>query len=113
MAFPEIVSALMTAGFEGYSVDYRTATATYFAADGGLIALPIHAVAAPVAPRFDGAAMQAAIREAQASGPDYTYAGFCEKATAAGCAQYLVSFTGRRALYIGRDGATHVEHFPD
>ena len=113
MAFPQIVGALMVAGFEGYAVDYRTGAATYFAADGGLITLPIHAVATPVAPRFDAAAMQAAIREAQANGPDYTYAGFCEKAATAGCASYLVSFTGRRALYIGRDGATHVEHFPD
>ncbi len=44
--------------------------------------------------------------------PGYTYRGFCEKAAAAGCAGYLVSFSGRRALYFGRDGATHVEPFP-
>ena len=112
MAFPDIVGALMAAGFEGYAVDYRTGQATYYAVDGGLVSLPIHALATPVAPHFDADAMQAAIREAQANGPDYTYAGFCEKAAAAGCAQYLVSFTGRRALYIGRDAATHVEHFP-
>ena len=113
MAFPDIIGALIEAGFEGYSVDFRTGTATYYAAEGGLIALPIHAIATPVAPRFDTDAMQAAIREAQANRPDYTYAGFCEKAAVAGCASYLVSFTGRRALYIGRDGGTHVEHFPD
>lgn len=113
MAFPAIVGALIGAGFEGYSVDFRLGGATYYAEDGSLITLPIHAIATPVAPRFDAAAMQSAIREAQANGPDYTYAGFCEKAAAAGCASYLVSFTGRRALYIGRDGGTHVEHFPD
>lgn len=118
MAFPDIVGALVTAGFEGYSVDFRAGTATYYAADqngenGSLITLHIHAIATPVAPRFDADAMQAAIREAQANGPDYTYAGFCEKAAAAGCASYLVSFTGRRVLYVGRDGGTHVEHFPD
>lgn len=113
MAFPQIVGALIAAGFEGYSVDFRSGIATYYAEDDGLTTLPIHAVTTPIAPRFDAAAMQAAIREAQANGPDYTYAGFCEKAAAAGCASYLVSFTGRRALYIGRDGGTHVEHFPD
>lgn len=113
IAFPQIVGALMEAGFEGYTIDFRAATATYYAADGSLIALPIHAVAAPIAPRFDAAAILAAICEAQANGPDYTYAGFCKKAAAAGCASYLVSFIGRRALYIGRDGATHVEHFSE
>ncbi len=113
MAFPDIVSALIGAGFEGYSVDFRLGGATYFAADGAHITLPIHAVTTFVAPLFDAAAMQAAIHEAQANGPDYTYAGFCAKAAAAGCASYLVSFTGRRALYIGRDAATHVEYFLD
>ncbi len=113
MAFPAIVGALIEAGFEGYSVDFRHGTATYYTDDGGLTSLPINAVATPVAPRFDAGAMQAAIREAQENGPDYTYAGFCEKAAAAGCTSYLASFTGRRFLYIGRDGVTHVEHFPD
>ena len=53
-----------------------------------------------------------AIREAQALVPGYSYLGFCAKAKRAGCAGYMVSFSGRRALYFGRDGATHVEHFP-
>jgi len=32
---------------------------------------------------------------------------------AAGRARYIVSFSGRRALYIGRTTETHVEHFPN
>lgn len=56
--------------------------------------------------------MQAAIREAQALVPGYSYRGFCEKAAAAGCALYIVSFSGRRAAYVGRSGDTHTEHFP-
>ena len=36
-----------------------------------------------------------------------------QRARAAGCACYLVSFPGRRAVYLGRDGAVHVEHFPN
>ena len=32
---------------------------------------------------------------------------------AAGCAGYIVSFLGRRVLYIGRTAETHVELFPD
>ena len=61
---------------------------------------------------LDAAALQAAIREAQQQVPGYTYKGFCEKAVSAGCAGYIVSFSGRQALYVGRTAETHVELFP-
>lgn len=82
------------------------------AADGDGIALSTHRVAAAVAPALDAARLLAAIRDAQALVPGYTYRGFCETAAAAGCAGYLVPFSGRRALY-GRTAETHVEPFPD
>ncbi|SLN44372.1 DUF1398 domain-containing protein [Oceanibacterium hippocampi] len=113
MSFPEIVGALIEAGFEGYAIDFRRATATYYLPDGGSVALPAHGVGAAVAPDFDAAGMRAAIREAQQQAPGYSYRGFCEKAVAAGCAGYIVSFPGRRVLYVGRSAETHVEHFPD
>jgi uncharacterized protein YbcV (DUF1398 family) len=113
MSFPEIVGTLIEAGFESYAIDFRRATATYYLPDGESIELPTHRVGAPVAPSFDTARMQAAIREAQQLVPGYTYRGFCEKAAAAGCAGYVVSFSGRRALYVGRTAETHVERFPD
>lgn len=112
MDFPQIVEALMEAGFEGYAVDYRRATATYYLPDGESLELAAHAVSTPVAPRLDAARMQAAVREAQQQAPGYTYKGFSEKAASAGCAGYVVSFSGRRALYIGRTAETHVELFP-
>lgn len=113
MAFPEIVGTLMEAGFESYAIDFRRATATYYLPDGQAVELPAHRVGAPIAPAFDAARMQAAIREAQQQVPGYTYKGFCEKAVTAGCAGYMVSFSGRRALYIGRTAEIHVERFPD
>lgn len=113
MNFPQIVGTLMEAGFEGYAIDYRRATATYYLPDGKSLELAAHAVSTPVAPRFDTTLMQAAIREAQQQVPDYTYSNFCEKAASAGCAGYIVSFSGRRALYFGRTAETHVEHFPN
>ncbi len=113
MTFPKIVGMLMEAGFESYAIDFRRATATYYLPDGESIELPVHRVNAPVAPSFDTALMQAAIREAQQQVPGYTYRGFCEKAVSAGCAGYVVSFSGRRALYVGRTAETHVEHFPN
>jgi len=113
MAFPQIVGALMDAGFEGYAIDFRRATATYHLPDGESVELPARRVEAAIAPTFDAALMQAAIREAQQQAPGYTYKGFCEKAASAGCAGYIVSFLGRRALYFGRTAETHVEVFPD
>lgn len=113
ITFPQIVGALMEAGFESYTIDFRRAAATYYLADGDSIELPTHRIDVPVAPAFDAGAMKSAITEAQQLVPGYTYKGFCNKAARAGCAAYIVSFSGRRALYIGRTGETHVEHFPD
>lgn len=113
MTFPEIVGRLIEAGFESYAIDFRRALATYFMPDGGSIDLPTGDEVLAVASAFDANAIKAAIAEAQALVPGYTYKGFCRKAAAAGCAGYIVSFSGRRALYVGRTAETHVEFFPD
>ena len=111
MTFPQSVRMLMEAGFDGYAVDFRAGTRTYFCPDGTTITLPTHPTSA-VAGRFDAGTVRAAIREAQVMAPGYTYAGFCRKVADAGCAGYFVSIPGRRVLYIGRDGETHTELFP-
>jgi uncharacterized protein YbcV (DUF1398 family) len=113
MTFPQIVGTLMAAGFESYEINFRRATATYYLPDGDNVELATHNIATPVAPNFDSAQISAAIKETQQLVPGYTYKGFCRKAAAAGCAGYVVSLSGRRALYIGRTGETHVEHFPN
>lgn len=113
MTFPQIVGTLMREGFEGYAIDFRRSLATYYLPDGNSVDVPTHRIDAPVAPSFDSARVQAAIKEAQQLEPGYTYLGFCKKIVSAGCAGYIVSFPGRRALYIGRTAETHVEHFPN
>lgn len=112
MSFPESVKLLMEAGFDGYAVDFRRAQRVYYRPDGETLALETGHSPLPVAERFDSAAVREAIREAQAQAPGYTYKGFCEKVTKAGCAGYFVSFPGRRVLYHGRTAETHTEHFP-
>lgn len=113
MSFPQIVGALMEQGFESYAIDFRRATATYFLPNGDNIELPAHKIGVEIAERFDASLVQEAIKEAQQQAPGYTYRGFCQKVASAGCAGYIVSFSGRRALYIGRTAETHVERFPD
>ena len=112
MTFPQIVGTLMQDGFESYAIDFRRAVATYYLADGDTIELPMPKVDVPIAASFDVSAIQVAIKDAQQLVPGYTYKGFCTKVALAGCAGYIVSFSGRRALYVGRTAETYVEHFP-
>ncbi|CCJ07467.1 DUF1398 domain-containing protein [Methylocystis sp. SC2] len=112
MSFPEIVGKLMQAGFESYAIDFRRATATYYLPDGESVVFSTPRLEAPIAPALDTNIVGAAIREAQQSAPGYTYLGFCRKVMAGGCAGYVVSFSGRRAVYFGRTAETHIEHFP-
>lgn len=113
LTFPQIVAELAGAGFESYEIDFRRATATYFLPSGDSVTVEARRPDEVVAPDFDPAAIRAAIGEAQRLVPGYSYPGFRRKVMAAGCAGYIVSFLGRRALYVGRTAETHVEHFPD
>ncbi len=112
MSFPEIVGALAGAGFESYLVDYRAATQCFYRPDGGHVGMALHSMEGEVVARFDAAEMARLVRWAQENGPDYSYTAFSAQAKAAGCAGYLVSFLGRRVVYFGRSGETHVEYFP-
>lgn len=112
MTFPQSLQILMEGGLDGYAVDFRRSTRTYYVPDGEAIELQTEPTRTPVAESFNPSAVREAIREAQALTPGYTYKGFCAKVTAAGCAGYVVSLLGRRVLYYGRTGETHTEYFP-
>lgn len=112
MDFPTIVGTLIDAGFEGYDVDYRRGTSTFFQANGETVHLVMQTLAAPVAATFNATEIERAVREAQTKASGYTYAGFNAKVQAAGCAGYMVSFLGKRVVYFGRTAETHVEYFP-
>ncbi|MCJ8142596.1 DUF1398 domain-containing protein [Ancylobacter sp. A5.8] len=112
LSFPDIVGRLIAAGFEGYTVDYRRNSHTCYLPDGDSIMMDMRPSAGHVAAAFDVAEIERLVRWAQANPADYSYRAFCEKAKAAGCAGYLVSFSGRRVVYFGRTAETHVELFP-
>jgi uncharacterized protein YbcV (DUF1398 family) len=112
MTFPQTLRILMDAGFDGYAVDFRRSTRTYYMPNGETIELETVPTPTPVAESFDGSVVREAIREAQVLVPGYTYKGFCAKVAGAGCAGYVVSLLGRRVLYYGRTGETHTEYFP-
>ncbi|RYE71554.1 MAG: DUF1398 domain-containing protein [Oxalobacteraceae bacterium] len=112
LGFPQIIGKLVAAGFEGYAVDYRRNSQTFYLPDGDNVELAMAPSSGAVAATFESAQVEALVRWAQADGPDYSYAAFCERVKAAGCAGYLVSFLGRRVVYYGRTAETHVELFP-
>lgn len=111
-SFPQIVGTLIAAGFEGYTVDYRSNRQTYYLPTGEATHHPMPPAEGQVAPAFDAAEIERLVRWAQANPADYSYAAFSRLARAAGCAGYIVSFSGRRVVYFGRTAETHVEHFP-
>src|SRR5262245_39007357 len=86
MSFPEIVEQLTSAGFDGYFVDYRRNTTTYFLPDGDSVALDNHSANSNVGAQFDQAGIVTQIKWAQANPPDYSYATFCKNVKALGCA---------------------------
>lgn len=112
MSFPDIVGTLIASGFDGYAVDYRRNTTTYFLPDGDHVVLENRGSDGAVAAAFDQSGIVGQIRWAQSNVPDYSYAAFCKHVKALGCAGYITSFSGRRVLYYGRTAETHVEHFP-
>lgn len=112
MAFSDIVGMLIKSGFEGYVVDYRRNTTTYFLPDGDSVVLENRRADGAVAAQFDQAGVAAQVKWAQSNPPEYSYAAFCKNVKGLGCAGYIVSFLGRRVLYFGRTAETHVEHFP-
>ncbi|MFN3721657.1 MAG: hypothetical protein ACK4VZ_01320 [Paracoccaceae bacterium] len=112
LGFPILLGKLMAAGFEGYAVDYRRNSQTFYLPDGESLVRDLWPSSGQVAAGFDAAAMARLVRWAQSDAADYSYTAFCQQAKAAGCAGYLVSFPGKRVLYYGRSAETHVEHFP-
>ncbi len=112
LTFPQSWKMLTEAGFDGYAVDFRRNIRTYYMRDGQALELATAPTSTPVAEHFNPEIIKAALDEAKAQVPGYTYKGFCAKVAGAGCAGYLVSFLGKRVLYCGRTGETHTEFSP-
>jgi uncharacterized protein YbcV (DUF1398 family) len=112
MNFLEVVLALIEGGFESYTLDLRSKCATFFLPDGSNVALSTAHSDTPISPEFDEEALQAAFRETAEQASGYSYRNFREKAKRAGCAGYIVSFSGKRTLFYGRTAETMSEFFP-
>lgn len=110
MSFPQVVERLMAAGVERYRADLVRAEKTYYLPNGDSVVTPAKPLPRPAATAFAADGVEAAVRAVQAG--RIGYAEFCERIAEAGCVDYIVSLTGRRAIYFGRTGDSHVEPFP-
>ena len=78
--------------------------------DGGTHSEKMTLPRLPVAGEFSSSEVTAAIRGAQAD--QIRYPEFMKRAAAAGVIAYWAFFTGRKVIYFGRKGESHVEEFP-
>jgi uncharacterized protein YbcV (DUF1398 family) len=110
LSFPEVLAKLGADGFERYHADLSRGERTYYQASGESIVTRTAGIAVSPVERFSAAGVEAALRAVQAR--EIGYGEFCARIAAAGCSSYWVSLAGRRAVYVGRTGELHVEHFP-
>ena len=76
LSFPEIIRTLLGAGFEGYAVDYRRNSQSYYLPDGDSVLFDMPRSAGSVAVAFDSAEVAALVRWAQRNPSDYSYVAF-------------------------------------
>jgi uncharacterized protein YbcV (DUF1398 family) len=110
IGFPEVVMKLMQAGVERYHADLLRGEKIYYLPSGESYRAAAAQVEATPAQAFAADAVAAAVRAIQQQ--KIQYREFCERIAQAGCVGYIVSMTGRRAVYYGRTGDTYVEPFP-
>lgn len=110
ITFPEVVGKLMDVGTERYHTDLMRAEKTYYLPNGESHVVRHAAIAHAPAESFSASAVKAAVRAVQTK--QIQYKEFCERIGAAGCVGYVVSLSGRRAVYYGRTGDNYVEPFP-
>lgn len=110
LTFPEVVRMLTEAGVESYFVDFLHEDDTFYLPDGKTHVERITLPSAPVADSFSATEVSATIRAAQAD--TIRYPEIVDRLRQAGVAAYWVFLTGRKVLYFGRKGETHLEEFP-
>lgn len=109
--FGQVIGQLVAAGVESFHVDYRSGRSTYYLPDGSTFDFHLERPRHGIADAFDTDAVRAAILGAQQG--RVMYPEFKTLSQRAGCVAYTVWIAGRRVVYVGRRGETHIERFPD
>lgn len=111
MHFGQVVGALLEAGIESYSVDYRARRTTYYVPTGETLTVDHPGMDVAIGQDFSAEGIKAAILGAQRG--ELMYPQFKHLSQLAGCIGYTVWLTGRHVSYFGRHGEVHIEPFPN
>jgi uncharacterized protein YbcV (DUF1398 family) len=110
VTFAEVVKKLMGARVERYHTDLVRAEKIYYLPSGESELTPCEAIGIEAASKFSASDVEAAVKAIQAGKIEYK--AFCRRVLEAGCVGYIVSMIGKRVVYYGRTGDSHVEWFP-
>ncbi len=110
ITFPEVIMKLTAAGVERYIADLVGLNVHYYGTNGTTYTAELEFDAKKVAPTFNADAVKYAIADSQQKVIDYQI--FLHSIMAAGCSHYEVFITGKKVIYLGRDGGQHTELFP-
>jgi uncharacterized protein YbcV (DUF1398 family) len=110
ISFPEVVTKLLNVGVEQYHADLIRSEKTYYLPNGESLVTPADRPEGIAPPTFSPESVAMAVTASQQG--KINYAEFCRRIVAAGCVSYVVSLVGKRAIYSGRSGDFHIEHFP-
>lgn len=111
ISFPEVVQALSKEGVESYHVDLVRNEYRYYLPNGESHVEKLEHTYPQAAMKFSADAVEANVRAIQSG--HISYQEFIKKIMEAGCVYYITYLSGRKVVYFGRDGAKHVEHFPN
>src|SRR5262245_58322306 len=92
ITFPQVVGALMEAGFESYHVDIVRSESRYYMPNGETHVENLPTQYPRAAQNFSAAGVEAAVRAIQAG--QIQYAEFMKRILAAGCVYYVTYITG-------------------
>jgi uncharacterized protein YbcV (DUF1398 family) len=110
LKFPDVVLRLLGAGVESYFVDLASGQEIFYLTGGESHSERMKLPRDPIAEEFSPEGLVAAIRGAQAD--TVRYPEFVQRSAAAGVIGYWAFLTGKKVIYFGRKGETHVEEFP-
>ena len=112
--FPELSKALMAAGVERYSVDLIRLEKVFYGKKGELfiMKLPLKKpVKGKQASRIKFAATKVQDIIGDFRDRRIVFDVFLKRALSAGVVSYTLFLTGKHAVFCGRRGETHIEHF--
>lgn len=111
MTFPESLRQMIQTGVERYRADLIALEKNHYAANGETHREPIPLSNAPaIGDVFSADLVKAALIDIQQR--RIHYPEFLRRIMSAGATEYSVFISGKKAIYTGRRGDFHVEHFP-